>query len=105
MGTQRNSIPDSMRQGIITAIALILGFAFTFITLWAFEPGEWERWDAIPAVPLVVGIGFLVYALFRVIDPSHLDDEYFKASRKWFLVGVLVFFGAVILSLIVEAIF
>ena len=39
---QSRLIPDGYRQGLITAITVLLGFSLAFLRFWGFEaPGRW----------------------------------------------------------------
>ena len=42
MPTERRPLPNGYRQGIITAITVLLGFSLLFLRFWSFEaPGRW----------------------------------------------------------------
>ena len=41
-GHKFRAVPDGYRQGLITAITVLLGFSLSFLRFWGFEaPGEW----------------------------------------------------------------
>src|SRR5262249_16819158 len=50
-------IPQGYRQGLITAITVVLGFSLTFFRFWGFEAsGEWTTRSIIATVPLAVAV-------------------------------------------------
>jgi hypothetical protein len=50
-----NGLPAGYRQGVITAITVLIGFSLSFICYWAFEaPGEWTMRSV---VALIAGAG------------------------------------------------
>ena len=47
---QHRPLPQGYRQGIITAITVLLGFSLAFFRFWGFEAsGEWAPRSIIPA--------------------------------------------------------
>ncbi|MBS0316279.1 MAG: hypothetical protein JSR49_04040 [Proteobacteria bacterium] len=66
-------IPQGYRQGIITAITVLLGFSLAFLRFWSFEAsGEWSWRAVVATVPLVVAIVLQIVALFRSL---RLEDD------------------------------
>jgi hypothetical protein len=57
-------VPEGYRQGIITAITVLLGFTLAFFRFWGFEAsGEWTLRSIIAAATLVVAVLLQIVAL------------------------------------------
>ncbi|MGA7318753.1 MAG: hypothetical protein WBX22_32840 [Silvibacterium sp.] len=64
---QRVPIPIGYRQGIITAITVLLGFSLLFFRYFDFElPGEWTISSAIAAIVMDLSISY---------NSSHCGDR------------------------------
>jgi hypothetical protein len=94
-------VPAGYRQGIITAITVLLGFSLTFWRFWGFEsPGQWSPRALFAAAPLIVAVSLQIVALFRSLRIE--DDEVveYRKTVRWFLasaVALLVgLFGAML---------
>lgn len=92
-----HDVPAAYRQGIITAITVLLGFSLAFLRFWSFEaPGEWSWRAVVATVPLVVAVVLQIIALFRSL---RLEDDaraeyrrtvrYLIASTIVLLLGLL----------------
>lgn len=98
---QRRSLPQGYRQGIITAITVLLGFTLGFFRFWGFEaPGHWTLRSFIPATTLVVAVVLQITALFRALNVAD-DDEYeYRKTVKWFIASAVVLLAGMILALV-----
>ena len=83
-------VPSGFRQGIITAITVLLGFSLTFWRFWGLEsPGYWSRASLAAAVCLIVAVALQILALFRAL---RLEDDSIPEYRKtvrWFIVSAI----------------
>jgi hypothetical protein len=97
----RKPLPHGYRQGIITAITVLLGFTLGFFRFWGFEsPGHWTLRSFIPATTLVVAVVLQIIALFRALDVAD-DDEYkYKKTVKWFIASAVTLLVGMILALV-----
>ncbi len=57
-------VPNGYRQGIITAITVLLGFSLAFWRFWGFEsPGHWNLRALFAAVSLLAAVTLQIVAL------------------------------------------
>lgn len=82
-------LPQGYRQGIITAITVLLGFSLTFLRFWSFEaPGEWS-WRSFVSTGLVaVSVLLQLLALFRSLRPEDDDEAVYRTTVNWFIGGI-----------------
>jgi hypothetical protein len=100
-------LPLGYRQGLITAITVLLGFSLTFLRFWGFEaPGEWTLLAFISTGISVVAVVLQLIALFRSLQlEDDAEDEYrkivvwFVASAAALLLGLLLALVAASLGL------
>ena len=84
-------LPAGYRQGVVTAISVILGFALYFLRFWSIEaPGDWTWISVIAALPVVLSIMCLAIALWRSLQVADDDERVYRKTLKWFLAGVLL---------------
>src|SRR5260370_25495807 len=68
----RVPLPAGYRQGIISAITVLLGFSLLFLRYWSFEAsGEWTVVSFVAAVLLHVSLLPRIFALFGPPPPHH----------------------------------
>jgi hypothetical protein len=98
---QRKPLPQGYRQGIITAITVLLGFTLGFFRFWGFEsPGHWTLRSFVPATTLVVAVVLQIIALFRALDVADDDEHEYRKTVKWFVASAVVLLGGMILALV-----
>ena len=99
---QRIPLPQGYRQGIITAITVLLGFSLTFFRYWGFEaPGQWTFHSAIPAGTLVVAIVLQIIALFRSLRIADDDVIEYRTTVMWFIVSAVVLLMSLSIAVLV----
>lgn len=87
---QRPSLPQGYRQGIITAITVLLGFSLTFIRFWGFEaPGTWTLRSVISTGTLVIAVGLQIIALFRSLRLEDDDEHEYRKTVMWFIASAV----------------
>jgi hypothetical protein len=97
MADQRRSIPNGYRQGIITAITVLLGFSLLFLRFWSFEaPGRWTPTSVVAAVILGFSLASQFVALWRALQIADDDEAEYGKTLRWFLSSVI----ALVLSLV-----
>lgn len=88
---QHRSLPQGYRQGIITAITVLLGFTLTFFRFWGFEaPGEWTNRSIVATGALVAAVVLQIVALFRSLRPEDDDLDEYRKTVMWFIASVVV---------------
>jgi hypothetical protein len=85
------SLPVGYRQGILTAITVLLGFSLAFVRFWGFEiPGAWTWLDVASALVVGAGTAIQLYALFRSLKLADDRPAHYQITVRYFLAGVLV---------------
>jgi len=94
-------VPAGYRQGVITAITVLLGFSLAFLRFWGLEsPGSWTLRSLIAAAALVLAIGLQIVALFRSLRIE--DDEVgeYRKTVRWFLASAVILLAGVLGAMI-----
>jgi hypothetical protein len=98
----RIALPQGYRQGIITAITVLLGFSLAFLRFWGFEAeGVWTWRSVFATVVLVLSIGMQIGALYRALRVADDDESEYQKTVRWFIASTVVLAVAVIIALIV----
>jgi hypothetical protein len=98
---QRKPLPQGYRQGIITAVTVLLGFSLGFFRFWGFEsPGKWTLRSIIPASTLAVAVVLQIIALYRALDVADDDEPEYKKTVRWFIASAVVLLVGMILALV-----
>jgi amino acid transporter len=83
-------VPAGYRQGIITAITVLLGFSLAFWRFWGFESNDsWTLRALFAAMALVLAVILQIVALFRSLRVE--DDEVveYRKTVRWFLASAV----------------
>jgi hypothetical protein len=90
MPNQRMPLPNGYRQGIITAITVLLGFSLLFFRFWSFEaPGEWTFLAVLATVLLGLSILLQFVALWRALQVADDDETEYRNTLRWVLGSIL----------------
>ncbi|MDM0105151.1 hypothetical protein QTH97_09425 [Variovorax sp. J22R24] len=85
----RSPLPPGYREGMITAITVIIGFSLSFVRYWAFEaPGEWTSRSVIALVALLIPIVAEIYTLYRALLVADDDEATYGITVRWFIGSV-----------------
>ena len=97
----REKVPTGYRQGVLAAIAVILGFSLSFLRYWGFEAeGDWTVISIISVLVLILGIGLMIMTLWRSLQ---VEDDYvdvYQTTLRWFLGSILVVFLSLIIAMV-----
>jgi hypothetical protein len=100
-GEQHRSVPQGYRQGIITAITVLLGFSLAFFRFWGFEaPGRWTIYSVLSTGTLLAAVALQVFALFRSLRPEDDRESEYRKTVKWFIGSALVLVVALLIALL-----
>lgn len=100
----RVPIPSGYRQGIISAITVLLGFSLVFMRYWSIEaPGELTRPSIIAGLLLLVAIILEFYALWRALQIEDDDEQKYRTTLRWFLTSIFVLLGSLVLAALASA--
>ncbi len=92
-------LPLGYRQGIITAITVVLGFSLLFVRYWNFElPGAWTVSSECVAVLLGFSILLQFVSLWKALRVSDDEIPEYNKTLHWFLVSVIVLLLCLVLS-------
>ena len=96
----RKPLPIGYRQGIISAITVLLGFSLLFLRYWSFEaPGEWSVASSLAALLLALAILLELVALWRSLRIEDDDEDEYRKTLRWFMASI----GALMASLLLAA--
>lgn len=87
----RVPLPIGYRQGIITAITVLLGFSLVFLRFWGFElPGAWTVSAVVAAVLAGLAVVFQMIALWRSLQLKDDDVREYEKTLRWFLASAVL---------------
>jgi len=98
------ALPVGYRQGVISAITVLLGFSLLFLRYWSFEaPGEWSPAAIVSTILLAIAILLEFVALWRSLQLEDDEPSEYRKTLRWFLASIVVllisiFFAALIAS-------
>jgi uncharacterized membrane protein len=86
----RATLPVGYRQGIITAITVVIGFTLLFLRYWGFElPGPWTHASIVAAVLLIVSILVQFVALWRSLLLEDDEASEYNKTLRWFFSSII----------------
>ncbi|RPH69166.1 MAG: hypothetical protein EHM78_16205 [Myxococcaceae bacterium] len=95
------ALPVGYRQGVITAITVVLGFSLVFLRFWGFEaPGDWDVSSALSAIVMGISIVGQVVTLWRSLQIEDDDPAVYRKTLRWFLGSTIVLLIGVALSVL-----
>lgn len=90
-GQKPRVVPEGYRQGLITAITVLLGFSLTFLRFWGFEaPGQWAWPSVISTGTSIVAVVLQLIALFRSLRLADQDENEYRKTVRWFIASAIV---------------
>jgi heme A synthase len=96
---RRTPLPAGYRQGVISAITVLLGLSLLFLRYWGFEAeGDWTVASIIATVLLALAVALEIVALWRALQPRDDDEAVYKITLRWFLASILVLLAGVLLA-------
>lgn len=90
-GAERSrTVPEGYRQGLITAITVLLGFSLTFLRFWGFEaPGHWSPRSIVSTGTSTVAVVLQLVALFRSLRLEDQDEREYRKTVIWFIASAI----------------
>ena len=96
---RRVPLPAGYRQGIISAITVLLGFSLLFVRYWNFEaPGEWTIPSFAAALLLTLAIVLELVALWRSLRLEDDDETEYRITLRWFAASTSVLLVSLVLA-------
>jgi len=97
-------LPNGYRQGIISAVTILIGFSLAFLRFWAFEaPGEWTSRSVIAAIVLGIPIVLEIYVLYRSLRLEDDEEREYVKTVRWFIASIVAMLVAVIFAAVVTS--
>jgi putative Mn2+ efflux pump MntP len=95
----QSPLPAGYRQGVISAITVVIGFSLVFMRYWNFEATGRPTYTAVAAaLALMVAILLGFYALWRALQPEDDQESEYRKTLRWFMAAVAVLFVGVIIA-------
>jgi hypothetical protein len=92
-------LPIGYRQGIISAITVVLGFSLIFLRVWSIElPGEWDLLSIASTVLTGLSSLGLCVTLWRSLQVEDDEAPVYKKTLRWFLGSTILLMMGVLLS-------
>jgi len=90
-------IPEGYRQGLITAITVLLGFSLAFLRFWGFEAsGAWSLGSLASTGTTLVAITMQLISLLRALRLEDDDPREYRKTVHWFIwSAVAILFGLI----------
>jgi hypothetical protein len=87
----KQGLPQGYRQGVVTAITVMLGFSLYFLRFWNFEAaGTWTAAAVLAALLMVVSVILEVVALWRALQIEDDQVPVYRITLRWFLAGIVL---------------
>ena len=100
----RPALPVGYRQGLITAITVMLGFTLAFLRFWSFEaPGAWTKMSLVATTGLTLALVLQIVALVRSLRLEDEDPPVYRTTVRWFVASVVVLGAALLGAALVYA--
>ena len=95
----RRPLPSGYRQGIISAITVVLAFSLLFVRYWSFEAeGDWTIASFVATGLLGLAIAGEFVALWRALQVRDDDEPVYQITLRWFLAAIFLLFAGVLLA-------
>ena len=99
---QQRPVPQGYRQGIVTAITVLLGFSLTFFRFWGFEAsGDWTTGSIIAAGIFVLAVILQIFALYRSLQVQDDEQVEYRKTVGWFIASAVVLLIALLIAVVV----
>jgi len=100
-GQQPETVPDGYRQGLITAITVLLGFSLSFLRFWGLEaPGSWTWRSIISTGVSILAIVLQLVALFRSLQVEDRSVIEYRKTVRWFICSAIALLLGLLLALV-----
>ena len=100
-GRKPDAVPDGYRQGLITAITVLLGFSLSFLRFWGLEaPGQWTWQSFISTGVSILAIVLQLIALFRALQIEDQSVLEYRKTVRWFICSAIALLVGLSLALV-----
>lgn len=80
-------VSDNARNGLVTVVGVILGFALAFLIKFSMAPGAWKASDFPTLILVLIGIIIMIFSLYRALIPYKQEVRYYETTVKIFIFG------------------
>jgi hypothetical protein len=92
-------LPQGYRQGVITAITVVLGFSLLFIRSWTFElEGEWTPSSIFATFLLGSSVVLQISALWRSLQVKDDHEVEYQKTLRLFLAATSVLLVSLLIA-------
>jgi 4-amino-4-deoxy-L-arabinose transferase-like glycosyltransferase len=100
--TDKSKLANGYRQGVITAITVLLTASFLYFRFIAFDPdsGDWTFWGAVCAILAGISICIQLLALWRALQPEDEQVSIYRVTLRWLAAGVLLLVGSYVANIV-----
>lgn len=92
-------LPAGYRQGVISAITVVIGFSLLFLRYWGFEArGRVTLTSVAAGLLLVVSVMLEFYALWRALQPEDDQESEYRRTLRWFMTSVVFLLASVVMA-------
>ena len=91
-------IPDTPKDGLVTATGVILAFVLGFFVNYAAADHPWRAVDALPLGLLVLAILVLSLTLYRAFIPYKQTMVFFTYTVRLLMLGILLSLSGAIMG-------
>src|SRR5215470_14028158 len=97
--TAQRGVPSGYRQGIISAILVVLGFSLVFLRFWGFElKGAWDATSVASAAVIGISVIGQLVTLWRSLQLEDDTPAEYRKTLRWFLGSTIVLIVGIALS-------
>jgi len=98
-GTSPRGLPAGYRQGVISAITVVLGFSLVFLRFWSFElEGEWHPTAIVSTFLMGLSVLGQLVTLWRSLQIEDDQPAVYRKTLRWFAGSTLVMLLGLVLS-------
>jgi len=89
--TAPRGLPVGYRQGVISAITVVLGFSLLFLRFWGFElEGEWHPTAIVSASLMGISILGQLVTLWRSLQIEDDQPAVYRKTLRWFAGSTII---------------
>lgn len=101
---EHSQLPAGYRQGLISAITVVIGFSLLFMRYWGLEAaGEVTAASVIAGLLLVLASLLEFYALWRALQLEDDEASEYRKTLRWFVASVAVLLVSIVVASLAKA--